>query len=264
MEENKSSFRRVLPLAAAVAADLIIFWLLDVLAITPWLAAACAWVLAVCAGFLTSLGLSGGFPCALDHALNELVYCGLAGCPALVLDLAVFLTGVHFLPAQAFVWKVLGAVLSAIVFLPCRTALQKPLQKLQPVLNEETISYLFFGVLTTVVNIVIHWILSEKCGVDPMISNCIAWIGSVAFAYCTNRRYVFKSHTRGAAMWKELGLFLAARLLSLGVDQGGMALCLYVFRMDNMLSKILMNVIVVILNYFASKWMIFGKKEKTN
>ena len=40
-----------------------------------------------------------------------------------------------------------------------------------------------------------------------------------------------------------------------------MALCLYVFLMDNMLSKVLMNVIVVILNYFASKWMIFGRKE---
>ena len=250
-----------IPMVIAAAADVLMFRLFSALSVGGWIAAVCAWVLAVCAGFLIWFALQGNFPCELDHFLNELTYCGLAGCPALALDLAVFLAGMHVWPASALLWKAAGALLSAAVFVPCCRALQKPLQRLHAVLNEETISYLFFGVLTTVVNIVIHWILSEKFGINPMVSNSIAWIGAVAFAYATNRRYVFKSRTTGAALWREIGLFLAARLLSLGVDEGGMALCLYVFHMDNMLSKVLMNVVVVILNYFASKWMIFGKKE---
>lgn len=248
------------PAAVGAATDLLVFWLLSAFSAAGWIAAVCAWVAAVCAACLLSFALRGKLPYALDHALNEMTYCGLAGCPTLALDLAVFLLGTHFAPALPFLWKAVGAVLAAAAFLPCRSVLQKPLQKLHGVLNEETVSYLFFGVLTTVVNIVIHWLLSEKCGVDPMVSNSIAWVGAVEFAYVTNRRFVFKSRTSGAALWRELGLFLAARLLSLGVDEAGMALCLYVFRMDNMLSKVLMNVIVVILNYFASKWMIFSGK----
>ncbi|MGI6260609.1 MAG: GtrA family protein [Acutalibacteraceae bacterium] len=250
-----------IPAVIAVATDLLVFRLFSALSVAGWISAVCAWVAAVCAGFLVSFAFEGNFPCELDHVLNELTYCGLAGSPALALDLAVLLVGMHFWPVSAFLWKAVGAVLSAAAFFPCRRALQQPLKKLHVFLNEETISYLFFGILTTVVNIVIHWILSEKCGINPMVSNSIAWVGAVAFAYATNRRYVFKSRTTGAALWREIGLFLAARLLSLGVDEGGMALCLYVLHMDNMLSKVLMNVIVVILNYFASKWMIFGRKE---
>ncbi len=250
-----------IPAAIAVATDLLVFQLFSALSVAGWVSAACAWVSAVCTGFLVLFALKGGFPCELGHALNELTYCGLAGCPALAVDLAVFLVGMHFWPISAFLWKAVGALFSVAAFFPCRKALQKPLQRLHVFLNEETISYLFFGVLTTVVNIVIHWVLSEKCGINPMVSNSVAWIGAVAFAYATNRRYVFKSRTTGAGLWRELGLFLVARLLSLGVDEGGMALCLYVLHMNNMLSKVLMNVIVVILNYFASKWMIFGKKE---
>ena len=62
------------------------YGLLSLLDPAPWFGAACAWVLAVCAGFLTEFAVMGGFPCVLDHALNERVYCGLAGVPSLAAE----------------------------------------------------------------------------------------------------------------------------------------------------------------------------------
>ena len=85
-----------IPAAIAVATDLLVFQLFSALSVAGWVSAACAWVSAVCTGFLVLFALKGGFPCELGHALNELTYCGLAGCPALAVDLAVFLVGMHF------------------------------------------------------------------------------------------------------------------------------------------------------------------------
>ncbi|HCR44607.1 MAG TPA: GtrA family protein, partial [Ruminococcaceae bacterium] len=92
-------------------------------------------------------------------------------------------------------------------------------------------------------------------------SNAAAWILSVLFAFITNKLYVFKSKSFNACiLWRELAGFIGARLLSLGVDY----LCLYFMitlaGLNELLAKILDNVIVVIINYALSKFIIFRKK----
>ena len=138
----------------------------------------------------------------------------------------------------------------------------------------ELIVYVFFGVLTTVVNWVIYTLLTTVLGMTSYpegsasyvlignAANAVAWIVSVLFAFFTNKRYVFKSEkTRENGAWKEFGLFVSARVLSyLLFDLGLYTLCL--FFLPHQVDKLLMNVLVVIFNYVASKLVIFKKKEK--
>ena len=134
--------------------------------------------------------------------------------------------------------------------------------------NRETVSYVVFGVLTTVVNIVAFQVCFNTFPMTPVlrntVSNTIAWILAVVFAYVVNKLFVFQSRvdTLRAAV-KECGLFIGARLLSLGVDAVGMVLMVNVARLNKAFSKIAMNVVVMVMNYFFSKWIIFtGKKGK--
>ncbi len=140
------------------------------------------------------------------------------------------------------------------------------------VVNRETVSYVVFGVLTTIINIVTYLLCSTAFTaaramnevVINLVSNVIAWVVAVIFAYVVNKLFVFQSRvdTLRAAV-KECGLFIGARLLSLGVDAVGMVLMVNVARLNKAFSKIAMNVVVMVMNYFFSKWIIFtGKKGK--
>ena len=136
----------------------------------------------------------------------------------------------------------------------------------------ELIVYVFFGVLTTVVNWVIYTLLTMVLGMTSYpegsasyvlignAANAVAWIVSVLFAFFTNKRYVFKSEkTRENGAWKEFGLFVSARVLSYPLfDLGLYTVCL--FFLPHQVDKILMNVLVVIFNYLASKLVVFRKK----
>lgn len=136
----------------------------------------------------------------------------------------------------------------------------------------EMISYIIFGVLTTVLNWVIYTLLTAAFGMDNhpegsgayvLIGNAAngaAWVISVLFAFFTNKRYVFRSKkTAENGAWKEFGLFVSARVLGyLIFDLGLYTLCLFV--MPHQIDKVLMNVLVVIFNYLASKLVIFKKK----
>ncbi len=126
----------------------------------------------------------------------------------------------------------------------------------------EIIWYGFFGVLTTLVNIVSFYLL-DKCGINIYLSNTIAWILSVLFAFFTNKLFVFESKSFEFSVFiKEMLSFFFFRLLSFGIDMGGMALCLEVLRMKKMISKIIVNIIVIIVNYVFSKLFIFKKDKK--
>lgn len=128
--------------------------------------------------------------------------------------------------------------------------------------HREVVLYLVFGVLTTLVNILVYFILADVLGIYYLAGNAAAWVLSVLFAYVTNRTYVFQSKASGAAaVARELILFVGCRLLSGAFDMGCMYLCVDVLRMDGMLAKIISNVIVVILNYLFSKLLIFRKKR---
>lgn len=128
---------------------------------------------------------------------------------------------------------------------------------------KEIINYLFFGGCTTVVNFVSYYIPSNLLGIDEIVSNMIAWIVSVLFAYITNKIFVFESKDKDLKKnIKELISFVAARLLTGALcDIGLFALMVKILKLNDIISKVITQVIVVVVNYVISKLVIF-KKEK--
>lgn len=142
---------------------------------------------------------------------------------------------------------------------------------------KEIILYIFFGVLTTIVNFVIYFIMNALLGEDMyLVSNVIAWIGAVAFAYITNKIWVFESKSRESkTLLREIGEFVSARLLSLGIEEAGLYIFVDLLKFStfsfsflrltitgDVIAKIIMQIIVVILNYIFSKFIIFKKVKK--
>lgn len=130
--------------------------------------------------------------------------------------------------------------------------------------------YVIFGLLTTGINIAAFGVCLIA-GAGTAISNIIAWILAVLFAYVTNRRWVFTSENyRGAAVLKEFVMFLLCRLGTGVIDQVLMLVAVdYVgnkyipannFFMWSMAVKIGSNIVVIILNYIFSRMIIFTKK----
>jgi len=127
-------------------------------------------------------------------------------------------------------------------------------------LNRETISYLIFGVLTTLVNYVVYE-LCKWIGVHYAVSTIIAWIFAVAFAYITNKLFVFESRSfNRSVLIKEIAAFVSCRLLSGLCDLGFMIIAVELLSIHDSVSKLLSNVVVVIINYIFSKLFIFKKK----
>jgi putative flippase GtrA len=125
---------------------------------------------------------------------------------------------------------------------------------------EDVIPYLFFGVCTTVVNVVVYWICAHLLAFNTMISTVIAWILAVLFAYVTNRKWVFKSTAYlKSEIAKEIVSFFSCRLATGIVDW----LCMYIFvellNFNDVFIKVVANILVIILNYVASKLIIFKK-----
>lgn len=125
--------------------------------------------------------------------------------------------------------------------------------------NKEIINYLIFGVLTTLVNIIVFEISANWIHIHYLVSNIIAWFLSVLFAYITNRKYVFESNDQ--EIGKEMAKFFSSRLATLGLDMVIMWLLVDILTANNLLAKIIANVLVVIGNYVLSKLIVFNDKE---
>ena len=124
---------------------------------------------------------------------------------------------------------------------------------------KEILWYGFFGVLTTLVNILSFYFL-DKTGMNVYLNNFIAWFLSVLFAFITNKLYVFNSKSMDKkVVLKEMISFFFFRILSLGIDMAGMFICISILNIGKMISKVIMNVIVIIANYLFSKIFIFKK-----
>ncbi|MGM0860459.1 GtrA family protein [Bacillus atrophaeus] len=120
--------------------------------------------------------------------------------------------------------------------------------------------YIIMGIFTTAVNISSFYILVEILDTDYKTATVIAWIFSVLFAYITNKIYVFQQKTSDMrSLLRELTAFFSVRLLSLGIDLGMMILLVSQFHTNETLAKILDNVVIVVVNYIASKWLVFKK-----
>ena len=126
-------------------------------------------------------------------------------------------------------------------------------------IREELLNYIVFGVLTTLINILTYQILS-MAGVSTLIANGIAWILSVLFAYITNRKFVFDSHNESRI--QECLKFYGSRISTGILDMAGMWILVDILHFPGMVSKVGMNVIVIVLNYIFSKVFVFKHKEE--
>ncbi|MDK2562934.1 GtrA family protein [Romboutsia sedimentorum] len=123
---------------------------------------------------------------------------------------------------------------------------------------KEVILYLVFGVLTTIVSFVSYYFCSDILQIHYLISNIISWVLAVAFAYVTNRIWVFESKSNSlSAMLKEMFTFVNCRLLSGVIDMGVMFLLVDALHLNDLYAKLFTQVIVVVLNYIFSKLIIF-------
>jgi len=129
---------------------------------------------------------------------------------------------------------------------------------------EEIISYLFFGVLTTIVSFGTYLIFANiffpnKTDLDIQIANILSWICAVTFAYITNRIWVFKSKTKGKKQLREILEFISARVASLLVDMGMMYVMYSLMHINDTVAKIIVQFVIVAMNYILSKVIIFKK-----
>lgn len=122
---------------------------------------------------------------------------------------------------------------------------------------EEIINYLIVGGLTTLVSIVVYALCTKCFHINYMISNVISWIISVLFAYITNRIFVFKSKSRDILL--EIYQFFKYRIFSFLIDVLFMYILVELINVDDMISKIIVQVIVIVLNYVFSKLFVFKK-----
>lgn len=128
-------------------------------------------------------------------------------------------------------------------------------------MKRETAAYLIVGVITTLINMAVYYICYYIAELSNLLSNGIAWVLAVMFAYFANDRLVF-TETKGggfSAELKKMERFFAARIFSLLVDEIGMYFFADILFINNMFSKIAMNVIIVLLNYILSKFFIFKR-----
>ena len=120
---------------------------------------------------------------------------------------------------------------------------------------------MIFGVLTTFVNLIVYALCTKLFSINYMISNIIAWILSVLFAYITNKKYVFKSKCdSNKKVVYEIFQFFKYRVLSFIICDM-LLLCLFVelLNMNDMIAKVIIQVVVIVLNYLFSKLFVFKK-----
>ena len=124
----------------------------------------------------------------------------------------------------------------------------------------DILAYLFFGVLTTLVNYIVYLPCYNLLHLPASLSNVISWAAAVAFAYVTNKPFVFKSHDWSAkTVGPELTKFVGSRILSGALETAIIFVTVDMLLWSGNLMKLVTSVLVVILNYVASKLLVFKK-----
>ena len=141
--------------------------------------------------------------------------------------------------------------------------------------HKEAVLYIVFGALTTLVNFVVFILFNLLLGEELyLVSNFIAWVFAVIFAFVVNKLIVFESRSMTVkTLFREIGEFTLARVFSFGIEELGLFLLVdliaFSFTLElfgfsitwPIIVKLLLAVIVVILNYFFGKFIIFKKNS---
>jgi putative flippase GtrA len=123
---------------------------------------------------------------------------------------------------------------------------------------EEVIMYLIMGALTTIVNIVSYYIFTRLFKIDYQVSNVMSWVVAVLFAFITNKIYVFKSK---GDIKSEFIEFIKYRVGTLVLEVILFKVMLDMLNINDLIVKIVINIIVIVLNYIFSKLFIFKEKK---
>ena len=125
----------------------------------------------------------------------------------------------------------------------------------------DILTYLVFGVLTTVVNYAVYLPVYNFCGISAAVSNMIAWVVAVAFAFLTNKPFVFHSHDWSAqTVLPELTKFVSCRIASGALETVILFLSVDCMNWNGNIWKLVTQVLVIIINYVGSKLLVFRKK----
>ena len=128
--------------------------------------------------------------------------------------------------------------------------------------NEEAVNYLFWGFAAFVLGTGLFYVFANVMGLYEQIANVLSWIICVIFAYVTNRTFVFKSKVKGIKnIFAEFKDFIAARILTLVMENVILFVMIDLMDINNMIAKIVGQVVVIVSNYFLSKLWIFRKKK---
>ena len=132
------------------------------------------------------------------------------------------------------------------------------MNNIKKLINKEIILYVIFGVLTTIVNLIAYYLFSNIININYLISNAIAWIISVVFAYITNIFFVFNSsYINKDVIIEEFIKFMNCRLIS-GLSE---VVLLFLFvdllLMNDIVAKLIIGVLVALINFIFSKVFIF-------
>ena len=138
------------------------------------------------------------------------------------------------------------------------------LSPLQPFYRKykEPLLYLFFGGLTFCLSIALYWLFAHLLGLNPLVANAISWVLCVAFAYVTNRTWVFtqKAHD-GRGIAREAISFAAGRLATLAMEEAVLWFGISILGCNDIAVKVVAQVLVIVGNYFISKWLVFKERR---
>lgn len=124
----------------------------------------------------------------------------------------------------------------------------------------EVIVYLVFGVLTTVVNYLVYLPCYNLLYWSAAVSNGVAWVGAVTFAFLTNKPFVFQSHDWSwKTVYPELCKFVACRVGSGALETVFLLVTVDMIGLDGNIMKLITSVLVIIINYIGSKLLVFRK-----
>lgn len=165
------------------------------------------------------------------------------------------------------IWKWIDALARAVIALIGKVSPKLGGLCLSLWENTELVSYLFAGVATTLVNYVVYFIVTRPFGsliapeVLTVVGTCIAWLVAVLFGYVVNKVFVFHTHSETRAeLLREFASFVAMRLVSFGMELVLMFLTVDVLGLNDLVMKLVINILVIIANYVFSKLFIFKKK----
>ena len=130
--------------------------------------------------------------------------------------------------------------------------------------HKEIINYIFYGTLAFFVNVITYYLSARMIKIDEVISSGIAWFTAVLFSYLTNKLFVFESKKETfKELFKEMISFFLARVISgICCDVGTFAIMVKVLKINDLISKIITQIMVVIMNYILTKFVVFKNTEE--